>query len=310
MVLFEVRKLAVFQTATDTLCVGGVLLRNRMVRWLTPLILLSICSLAASATFGAETPQATPAAPAAPPAAAPPAQSAAAVVGLREVLSQWVQAQKALAQEKKNAKDASMLLKARIELVTKEIEDIEAKMVENQAKVTEADKKRTELLAQSEAITKSMDDLRKAAPGIELQLRELGNALPQPIKDKLAPMFERMDAGAKNDKTSLAERCQNIVAVLNEVNKSNGEVRVEKEVRAMADGSRQEVTSLYVGLAQAYFLSTNGKMAGSGKPGAQGWVWTEDNSLKPKVKLAIDMLQSKAAADFISFPAQLPKSLQ
>ena len=63
-----------------------------------------------------------------------------------------------------------------------------------------------------------------------------------------------------------------MLGILNEVNKANSEMTVVYEVRALPDGTNAEVQCIYVGLAQAYYISPRGE-AGIGRPSEDGWKW-------------------------------------
>ena len=49
------------------------------------------------------------------------------------------------------------------------------------------------------------------------------------------------------------------------------------EVRSFRDGNTAEVTALYLGIGQGYYVSASGTVAGVGTATADGWVWTPAN---------------------------------
>lgn len=238
------------------------------------------------------------------------AQTTAPVSGnvageMRELLDKWVDLQKALSKEKSEGKDAKLILQQRIELLTRELEELKEKKVKGELDVTEADRKKAELVDKKTGIVGSLADLEKEAPTLEGELRALQPLLPDPVKERLAPLFGRVPEVGKTSKVSLAERYQNVVGVLNEVGKANQEIGVVSEIRTLDDGKPAEVKTLYIGLAQAYFVNATGKKGGVGRPRPRGWEWQQDDSLARAVRLSIDMLQSKASAKFIPMPVQI-----
>jgi hypothetical protein len=62
---------------------------------------------------------------------------------------------------------------------------------------------------------------------------------------------------------------------------------------------------MYVGLAQAYYVSAGGE-AGIGKPGADGWKWQPSKAIANDLLTALDIIQGKHSPAFI----QLPVSIQ
>ncbi len=224
---------------------------------------------------------------------------------MRELLDKWVDLQKALSKEKSEAKDAKLVLQQRIELLTRELEELKEKRVKGELDVTEADRKKAEMADKKTGIVGSLAELEKEAPALEGELRALQPLLPDPVKERLAPLFGRVPEVGKTSKASLAERYQNVVGVLNEVAKANQEIGVVSEIRTLDDGKPAEVKTLYIGLGQAYFVNATGKKGGIGRPGQHGWEWQQDDSLAGNIRLSLDMLQSKSSAKFIPMPVQI-----
>jgi hypothetical protein len=89
------------------------------------------------------------------------------------------------------------------------------------------------------------------------------------------------------------------------MNKLSNDIAVLPEIR-LIEGKPTEVQTIYLGLAQAYYLSTNGAAAGIGKPGEKGWEWTPRNELTKSLKDVIAVMNSKTKPHFVSLPATVP----
>jgi hypothetical protein len=113
-----------------------------------------------------------------------------------------------------------------------------------------------------------------------------------------------MPADSANTKVSLAERYQNVLGILNELTKLNNEVTLVSEIRTLSSGKPAEVKTLYVGLAQAYYVSGSGE-AGLGRPGPTGWQWENAPRLAADILQAIEVLQGKAPPQFVSLPVKM-----
>jgi chromosome segregation ATPase len=232
-------------------------------------------------------------------------QNGAKIAALRETLDKWVAMQKALSKERSEAQSAIQMLQQRTELVVNELEDVKTKKTESDSKITEADLKKAELVTKKEEMQKAMEQVEGEMPTIEADLLSLKAQLPDPIQQKLAPLYERMPKPGEQKKVALAERFQNVVGILNEVNKASGEISLVNEQRTLSDGKLTEVSTLYIGLGQAYYVNATGRLSGYGRPGEAGWVWKQDDSIASKVRLAIAMLKSKSAAKFVPVPMQI-----
>jgi hypothetical protein len=119
------------------------------------------------------------------------------------------------------------------------------------------------------------------------------------------PLSQRLPDDANETKLSLAERFQNVVGILNEVDKFNREISVTSEVRTLADGSSVEVTSLYIGIGEAYYVSANGAIAGVGVASEQGWIWKPANEAAPQIADVIAVLKNEKVASFIQLPVEV-----
>jgi hypothetical protein len=139
---------------------------------------------------------------------------------------------------------------------------------------------------------------------LEAEVRRLHKSLPEPTQKRLQLLYQRIPDDSATAHVTVAERFQNVIGILNEVNKDNNDLKVEYEVRTLSDGKPSEVRTLYVGLAQAFYVSPNGE-AGIGRPEAGGWKWQPLNSIAPDILTALDIIQGKHSPEFISLPMSI-----
>jgi Protein of unknown function (DUF3450) len=239
-------------------------------------------------------------APAAPAAATTTAAPAATPDTARATMARWVETQQVIAKETRDWQQSKEMLQSRIALLKSEIAALEGKLKELQATGADADHKRSALVAEDQSLVSAATSLAAWAGELEGQLQDLGKRLPDPLREKVGPLYARMPADPKNTKVSLAERYQNVVGILNEVAKFNNEISMASEVRPLG-GRPSEVKTVYVGLAQAYYLSAGGE-AGIGRPDASGWQWEPVAGLAPKVQEVVEVLQSKASPKYVPLP--------
>lgn len=222
----------------------------------------------------------------------------------RATLAKWVETQQLIAKEKKDWQEGKEILRSRIDVVKGEIEAVRVKLGDARKAAAESNAKRFETSTESEELQGTGVKLAAWASELEAGLRTLQPRLPEPLQQKVKPLFDRMPVESKTTQVSLAERFQNIAGILNEVQKFNGEITLATEVRTLADGRPAEVRTVYVGLAQAYFVGASGE-AGIGRPGANGWEWTAANEIAPHVAEAVEVLQNKAKPTFVPLPVRV-----
>jgi len=240
-------------------------------------------------------------------AAAPLAaqEAAPAVDDARHALEQWVLARRTLSLEARDWQLGRELLDERIRLVQREIDTLRGSMAEASASIADADRKRAELLAENERLKASSAELLGTVAALEARTLELLARLPEPIRERVRPLSQRLPEAGAETRLSLGERFQNVVGILNEVNKFQREITVTSEVRTLADGSSAEVTAVYVGISRGYYASASGQAAGIGSAGAAGWTWTPADDSAPAIAQAIAILKNEQPAAFVRLPARL-----
>jgi septal ring factor EnvC (AmiA/AmiB activator) len=223
----------------------------------------------------------------------------------RETISKWVQTRGNISQEKRDFELKKEMLNERIELVKREIESLQGKIKGAEESIAEADKKRTEMIEENGKLKQASAVLADIATSLEDRLRQLLSRLPDPIRQRVKPLSQRLPDKTKEVKLSLSERFQNVVGILNEIDKFNREISTTSEVRSVADGSSVEVTALYIGIGYGYYASADGKYAGIGTVSDQGWIWKQANEAAPQIADAIAILKNEKVATFVQLPVEI-----
>ena len=224
----------------------------------------------------------------------------------RVMMGKWTETQQIISKERKDWQQGKEILLGRLELVKKEISTLEEKTKQAQASVAEADKKRSDLLAENDQLKAAGVQLTEVVTGMEVEVRRLFKRLPEPIQTKLQPLYQRIPEDPAKTRVSAAERFQNVLGILNELNKANNEITVSYEVHNLTEGRPSEVKVIYVGLAQAYYVSARGE-AGIGRPTAEGWTWQPSEAIARDVTTALEILQGKHTPVFVALPAKIQR---
>lgn len=227
------------------------------------------------------------------------------VANARAALEKWVEARSVLSKEKRDWAVGRELLQERIDLVKREGELLRGRIAEAEQSITEADKKREELVAENGKLLEASAALQQTVVTLEARCKQLVARLPDPIRERIKPLSQRLPEDPAATKLSLGERFQNLVGVLNEVTRFHREITVTSEVRTLADGSQAQVTALYLGLGQAYYATADGKSAGVGTPATGGWAWTPADADAPRIAAAIAILKNERVAEFVPLPIRI-----
>lgn len=227
------------------------------------------------------------------------------VDGVRAALEKWVESRKVISSEQRDWALGKEMLSERIELVQQEINSLKEKFSDAEESIGQADKKRASLVEDNEKLKEASTALSETVLTMEQDTVRALKLLPDPIRDRVKPLSQRVPEKVEETKLSLAERFQNIVGILNEVNKFNREITMTSEVRTLPDGASAEVTAMYVGIGQGYYVTADGKSAGVGSSTESGWTWKSVDESAAEIAHAIAILKSEQVAAFVQLPVEI-----
>lgn len=225
---------------------------------------------------------------------------------VRSSLQEWVETRQIISKEKA---DWTLLKQTLVEtkaLMETQNTELDAKLEELQESKSAADDKREELLAENAELKASTEALLAAIVEIESKLFDLIPQLPEALTDKIDPLIRRIPEPGKPTKASLGERVQNVVGILSQVDSFNNKFTVVNRTQELADGREVQVSTMYVGLGQAYFVDTTGSYAGKGYPTEEGWVFEENNAIAPEVSALLAAHSGEATEiNFVPVPVDI-----
>ncbi|MFO1012041.1 MAG: DUF3450 family protein [Planctomycetota bacterium] len=222
----------------------------------------------------------------------------------RTVLGKWIETQQILSREASDWQQGRDVLGGRIELLRREVVGLQERLATSRQKIGETRSKREELVAKRAQLDAALKQLSDAVATMEREVLALRVRLPEPVQTRLQPLFARMPEGESEKRVSIAERYQNVLGILNELNKANGEISVAYEVRELDGAKPTEVRVLYVGLAQAYYLSGSGQ-SGIGRPSEKGWTWEPNQAVANDVTTALEIVEGKHTPAFVPLPVRI-----
>jgi hypothetical protein len=222
----------------------------------------------------------------------------------RLVMEKWIETQQILSKERNDWQQGKEILTGRLDLMRKEIGLLREKTKETEKALTDSNSKREGLLSQEDDLKATSSQLTKVVSEMEVEVRRLWKSIPEWVQTKLQPLHQRIPDDPDNTRASLAERFQNVLGILTELNKTSTELNVIYEVRNLGDGKPTEVRTLYVGLTQAYYVSAQGE-AGIGRPTPEGWQWEPSKTIASDVTTALEIIQGKHTPAFVPLPVKL-----
>lgn len=226
----------------------------------------------------------------------------------RAMIREYNENQRIISKEKTEQKKSEQLLKQQIELVQHQLEKIKADTAEKRKDITEAQKEWDKLQAENEK-------LKKATAGLETEIRKLEKrtlevlaAMPGHVRRQRGVETASGQIPVKDDaaeKKDLARRFLAVTGTLRELHISNRQITLLSEQRKRGDGKDAEVTTMYIGLGQAWYVNAQGTLAGVGRPGPDGWNWTVRNDIAGHIADAIAIHRGDIPARFVHVPVKI-----
>jgi hypothetical protein len=223
----------------------------------------------------------------------------------RSVLDKWVETRQLLSREKAEWDVDKAALQQQAALMQKELELISEQIAKVEATSTQADKERKQLVEDRAQLEKASVTIHDSVVEMERRVVELAKSFPAPLMERIEPLFKRIPKNPATTSVGLGERMQNVIGILSEVDKFNGNITVVPELRKSPAGDDVQVKTIYLGLGSAFFVDKAEKFAGVGVPGPDGWKWEPRNELAGKVARSIYIYENAAAAVFVELPVTI-----
>lgn len=214
-------------------------------------------------------------------------------------LEQWVKTRQLISEESADWSAEKTTLAQLNEVRLRESGQLDEFIAAAGIRVAEVDKQRAALAKDETGLKTWRTGMERQVAALEKRIAPLLRRLPPPLHRKVEEAVIRLEA--PDPETPLQNRARDILLVLQAYLDFQNTLTVDSDIREI-DGTRREVSILYMGMAQAWYVDTDGKYSGYGTPSDNGWVWTEDNSFAPRARAAIDIQTRRATPSFVTLP--------
>lgn len=180
---------------------------------------------------------------------------------------------------------------------------------ESAADAARASKMRCEALRAN--ITASRERLAALATVLdtrEKQLLALEPSLPAPLADSLKDAFAAFRS-PPTEPEHVPERLLRVLESISEISAFGEGVHTVQLMLTGTDGVLRLHDVLYLGLAQAFAVSPDGRSAGRGLPAPDGWHWHWDDSWGRTIRRALRAASGNAGDGMVPLPLT-PEALQ
>jgi hypothetical protein len=233
------------------------------------------------------------------------ARAQAPLDATRATLEQWVQTRQTIAQTARDWKTDQESLQQTLALLQRELQLLDDQITQQGEAAGAKRTEQQQLREQNETLLAASREIAGAMGELEAHLLKISKAFPRPLLEKIEPLFRRIPQRPEAAALPLSQRLQNVLGIMNEVEKFHGSITLATELRKSRTGEEFQVKALYIGLAQAYFVDKGGSNAGVGAPAIGGWHWADRNELAPQITRAIAIYENDIPAAFVTLPVQI-----
>ena len=227
------------------------------------------------------------------------------VIETRTSLEKWIEARQLVSKTQSDWQAEKETVVQTTDMFRRELATIADQMTRVSTNNTQMDLEQQKAQQEKQELNAALEKVKTLLVKLEKEMLELSPSFPPPLAEKVRPLLTRIPTDSDNTKAGSLERLQNLVGLLNEVDKFNNAVTVVSEIQKNPAGAEVQVETMYLGLGQAYFVDKAGDYAGVGTPSSRGWNWQPESEIAEKVHQSIAMYKNTLPPAFVSLPVKL-----
>ncbi len=221
----------------------------------------------------------------------------ATIIELRETISKIVDVQTMESKERTDWEARKSEFTALLELHQRELKLLDEEL-EKAGQSAPGHKDSTETLkSEIETLKASRRATSEAVARNIPRTLNLAKRFPAPLRKECEPELSALNSWSSADEPR--EALRSILALLGKAEQFNRRLTRVTEVR-----DNREAEVLYLGLARAFYADRKGK-AGTGQPGADGWIWESHPEIHSEMITAFDALDKKSPPTMVKLPLEI-----
>jgi tetratricopeptide (TPR) repeat protein len=215
----------------------------------------------------------------------------------RELVGELVDLKKAVFEEQQRWEEQKAYLENEKKLLLKEEKILKERIREAKENKSEHEIEVAEIRQSMEEAEVAIKNLTPAVERAEIVLQKWKNSLPESLKSDFPGNFEKID---KEDNVS--RRLQKVYGSYAYLEQMSHSIKVTQEILKLDQNEGMVFDVIYFGLAQAYAVSKNSKMAAIGSFHSDSWNWKKENTIAPQVREVVSLINGDVAPKMVSLP--------
>ncbi|MEZ5304069.1 MAG: DUF3450 family protein [Verrucomicrobiales bacterium] len=231
-----------------------------------------------------------------------PAQGDAKAEILRAKIGEWMEKVSSIDKDISEWEVQRRILQQTITGLEGEVASLEESIAAEKEEAGKADEVNVEQSQEKVALVDALDLLKSEIASLQKTFFEVYPSLPTPLQSDLAEPV-RILKDEKEDR--LTVRAQALGAALKMVNQFASNISIHPELREIDDGTKQQVSTIYFGLAGAFSANQSGSFALIGTPSPTGWVFESAHEFGPSIVQLINVKEGSEDIGFVNVPTKI-----
>ncbi|MBB1372141.1 DUF3450 family protein [Pseudoalteromonas sp. SR45-4] len=217
---------------------------------------------------------------------------------LEQLVNKWLQIENQNSELNTHWYEQKNSMKQTLTLLSAEQNQLDELNKHRQKNSTELSEKREQLITKQAELENDQQQLTTQLEHIIEQLLSTQIQLPPPLLTSWKNL-----GNLSNSQLSNTEKLQTALKMLTLLTDFQQRISIHEMAIKHPDGQEVWVKQLYLGAAQAWFVSEDLSYAGIGFASELGWQWKFDSNINAEqVALGIAVQQKKRAADWVTLP--------
>jgi len=233
---------------------------------------------------------------------------------LNQLMQKWIQLESQKGNLQIEWAERKTELDRRQQLLTTEKASLKETLAQAEGSTSDVDQRRNELLSRQEKLEKEQATLslqiNKAASFLEIKK----NQMPPPLAEEITQKLVFLNQSG----LSQSERLEKLLSIYKLISEFDQRVAINKsklEIPAENEGHKTlQVTQIFLGLSQGWYLSDDASQYGYGRATELGWKWWSNEEVEQELGQRMDLSELKnliaiaenpTLADLVTLPIKL-----
>ncbi|HEY7885691.1 MAG TPA: DUF3450 family protein [Cellvibrionaceae bacterium] len=240
---------------------------------------------------------------------------AAESTSLEKLMNTWLNLESQRGKLVTDWNERKQQLENRITLLDREANVLEEMLDEASSDVSEVDERRQALTVEQQNLEQQQTLMQAAVDRAIIQLQALAVRIPPPLEKDWQKGLEQLN----REELSLSEKLEKILSLSKSAEQFERRIAVHRDIMALPAEDQSlrnvQVTQIYMGLSQGWYVNSTADRFGYGYADANGWHWqhmTENNrgeidvDAKQLLRL-LAMIENPTQAEYLILPVSTDK---